>query len=78
VETRVYSYENSPDEDLFIDRYPEADNCWIVGGGSGHRFKLGPAKGEMVARRIIDGGELEPKLRVSRLTEIKGASTQFD
>src|SRR5437588_733454 len=36
VEGRVCQYENSPDQNFILDRHPEAENVWIVGGGSGH------------------------------------------
>ena len=29
---------------------------WVVGGGSGHGFKMGPALGEMVAKPVLDDG----------------------
>ena len=48
VESRVCQYENSTDQNFILDRHPEAENVWIVGGGSGHGFKHGPAMGEMV------------------------------
>jgi glycine/D-amino acid oxidase-like deaminating enzyme len=36
-----------------IDRHPEIENVWLVGGGSGHGFKHGPAVGEYVADRMF-------------------------
>jgi len=77
VESRVCQYENSPDEDLIIDRHPNADNCWIVGGGSGHGFKLGPAVGEYVAERLLDGGDLKPRFQLRRFEQIEESKTQF-
>lgn len=59
AETRVCQYENSSDNHFVIDRHPERDNVWIVGGGSGHGFKHGPAVGEYVADLIA--GEREPE-----------------
>ena len=56
VETRVCQYEYSPDGDFLVDRHPEANNVWLVGGGSGHGFKMGPAIGEYVARLVLDDG----------------------
>jgi glycine/D-amino acid oxidase-like deaminating enzyme len=65
VETRVCQYENSPDGHLLVDRHPGAENAWLVGGGSGHGFKLGPALGEHVAALVVDGGEPLPPLRLA-------------
>jgi glycine/D-amino acid oxidase-like deaminating enzyme len=61
LETRVCQYENTSNGDFLIDRHPEADNVWLVGGGSGHGFKHGPAIGEYVAKRIADGAPDEPR-----------------
>jgi glycine/D-amino acid oxidase-like deaminating enzyme len=54
VETRVCAYENTATGDFLIDRHPAHDNVWIVGGGSGHGFKHGPAVGELTARMVLD------------------------
>ncbi|MEO8190737.1 MAG: FAD-dependent oxidoreductase [Acidobacteriota bacterium] len=58
LESRVCQYENSPDHHFIIDRHPGAENAWIVGGGSGHGFKHGPAVGEIAARAVL--GEQAP------------------
>jgi sarcosine oxidase len=55
AETRVCAYENTATGDFLIDRHPNHDNVWIVGGGSGHGFKHGPAVGELAARLVRDG-----------------------
>jgi glycine/D-amino acid oxidase-like deaminating enzyme len=54
LESRACQYENSADQNFILDHHPEAENVWIVGGGSGHGFKHGPAMGEMVANAILD------------------------
>ncbi|MGH9901389.1 MAG: FAD-dependent oxidoreductase, partial [Pyrinomonadaceae bacterium] len=51
VETRVCQYENTSNGDFLIDCHPAFSNVWIVGGGSGHGFKHGPALGLHVADR---------------------------
>jgi len=53
VETRVCQYENTSNGDFLVDRHPEMDNVWLVGGGSGHGFKHGPALGEYVAGHVL-------------------------
>jgi sarcosine oxidase len=53
VETRVCQYEYTTDRHFLVDRHPEYDNVWIIGGGSGHGFKHGPMMGEYVADRVI-------------------------
>ena len=52
VETRVCQYETTPDTQFVIDRHPEFENAWIVGGGSGHGFKHGPVIGRYVVDRL--------------------------
>jgi glycine/D-amino acid oxidase-like deaminating enzyme len=66
VETRVCQYEQTPDSHFIIDRHPVAANAWIVGGGSGHGFKHGPAVGEMVAEMILKEREPEAIWRLER------------
>ncbi len=55
LESRMCQYEESPDEHFIIDHHPQAGNAWLVGGGSGHGFKHGPAVGELVARLVLSG-----------------------
>jgi glycine/D-amino acid oxidase-like deaminating enzyme len=66
VETRVCQYEQTPDSHFIIDRHPKAENVWILGGGSGHGFKHGPAVGEMTAELILKDSETDPTFRLSR------------
>ena len=70
VESRVCQYENSPDNHLIIDRHPAADNVWLVGGGSGHGFKHGPALGEMLAEWVMDGKDPDPLFRLARFGKL--------
>jgi sarcosine oxidase len=65
VEARVCQYENTSNGDFLIDRHPDFDNVWLVGGGSGHGFKHGPALGEYVASRIIEGGEIDRRFTLA-------------
>jgi glycine/D-amino acid oxidase-like deaminating enzyme len=53
VETRVCQYEQTPDSHFIVDRHPANENVWLLGGGSGHGFKHGPAIGEMMAELIL-------------------------
>ncbi len=61
VEARVCQYENTSSGDFLIDRHPELENVWLVGGGSGHGFKHGPALGEYVAGLLAGGDAAEPR-----------------
>lgn len=68
LESRVCQYENSPDHDFIVDRHPHADNAWLVGGGSGHGFKHGPALGEMVAKLVLNNETPNSVFRLSRFS----------
>lgn len=54
----VCQYESSPDSHFIVDRHPRSPNVWLIGGGSGHGFKMGPALGEIVAAAVM--GTKEP------------------
>jgi glycine/D-amino acid oxidase-like deaminating enzyme len=66
LESRVCQYENSPDHHFIVDRHPEAGNVWLVGGGSGHGFKHGPALGELVAGNVLGEKPTDPLFSLSR------------
>jgi sarcosine oxidase len=67
-ESRVCQYENTSTGDFLIDRHPERTDVWLVGGGSGHGFKHGPALGEYVAK-VIDGAvPAEPRFSLETKT----------
>jgi glycine/D-amino acid oxidase-like deaminating enzyme len=66
LETRVCQYENTADSNFILDRIPASQNAWIVGGGSGHGFKHGPALGEMVAELVMEDGLADPWFRLAR------------
>lgn len=62
TESRVCQYENTSSGDFLIDRHPVWHNVWLVGGGSGHGFKHGPAVGRY-ATQLVNGEspQLEPR-----------------
>jgi len=66
LESRVCQYENSPDNNFIIDRHPRHENIWLLGGGSGHGFKHGPALGEMVAGLVLEHKNPEALFRLGR------------
>jgi monomeric sarcosine oxidase len=65
VEAEVCQYENTSNGDFLVDRHPELANVWLVGGGSGHGFKHGPAMGEYVAARIADGKPVDARFSLA-------------
>ncbi|MFN3389923.1 MAG: FAD-dependent oxidoreductase, partial [Allosphingosinicella sp.] len=56
-ESRVCQYENSANGDFLIDRHPRWPNAVLVGAGSGHGFKMGPAVGAYAAA-LVTGAPL--------------------
>ena len=65
VGSEVCQYENTCNGDFLIDRHPEFENVWLLGGGSGHGFKHGPAVGEYIARLLTEGGAADERFRLS-------------
>jgi sarcosine oxidase len=69
VETRVCQYENTSSGDFLVDRHPGMENVWLVGGGSGHGFKHGPAVADYVAGQVLSNGAATPEPRFSLATK---------
>jgi sarcosine oxidase len=65
VAYEVCQYENTCNGDFLIDRHPELENVWLIGGGSGHGFKHGPAVGEYVARLVTEEGASDERFRLT-------------
>lgn len=57
----VCHYSISPDGGFVFARHPGHENVWLLGGGSGHGYKHGPAMAEQVA--AVLRGEREPEPR---------------
>ena len=74
IETRVCQYEQTPDSNFIVDRHPRMENAWLLGGGSGHGFKHGPALGELMAELILNDGEADAVWRISRFSNRKKKS----
>ncbi len=53
AEGRVCQYELTADTHFVIDRHPNFEGGWIVGGGSGHGFKHAPVVGEYVSGLLM-------------------------
>ncbi|MFL5577231.1 MAG: FAD-dependent oxidoreductase, partial [Gemmatimonadaceae bacterium] len=66
-EARVCQYEASTDGHYLVDRHPQLENVWLVGGGSGHGFKMGPALGEHVAALVQGRAAVHPQFAYGRL-----------
>jgi monomeric sarcosine oxidase len=73
AESRVCQYENSSNGDLLIDRHPRWPNALLLGAGSGHGFKHGPAVGRYAAE-LLTGRLAKAEPRFSLAT--KGEAQQ--
>lgn len=69
VATRACPYALTPDTNFLVARHPEHERVWILGGGSGHGFKHGPALAEYV-HELLDGAE--PDARFALGTRASG------
>jgi glycine/D-amino acid oxidase-like deaminating enzyme len=69
TEARVCQYENSSNGDFLIDFHPRLGNVLLVGGGSGHGFKHGPAVGRYAAARLFNSIEPEPRFSLASKSE---------
>jgi glycine/D-amino acid oxidase-like deaminating enzyme len=74
-EARVCQYENSANGDLLIDFHPGRPNVLLVGAGSGHGFKHGPAVGRYAAR-LLEGTlpAVEPRFSLASKGERQNRS----
>ena len=66
LDGKTCQYEQTADSHFIIDRHPTQRDVWLVGGGSGHGFKHGPAVGELVAECALAQRKPEPQFLLSR------------
>jgi len=74
TETRVCQYENTANGDFLIDTHPDWPHVWLVGGGSGHGFKHGPAVGAYVAQRVAGTQPAEARFSLASKPEVRARS----
>ena len=67
VHAEVCQYEPTPDGHYLMDWHPGATNVLLLGGGSGHGFKMGPALGERAARLVLGEAPVVPLFAYQRL-----------
>jgi sarcosine oxidase len=54
-------YSLTADGNFLFARHPELERVWLLGGGSGHGYKHGPAVAEHAL--AVLAGEVEPEPR---------------
>ncbi len=65
VDSHVCQYENTSTGDFIIDRHPQWAHVWVVGGGSGHGFKHGPAVGKHVAELLAGQAAVDSRFALA-------------
>lgn len=76
VESRVCQYSNTPDGHFLLDRHMPS-GLVLVGGGSGHGFKMGPAVGRRVADLVMHN-QPAPPFQLDRFASLQDSTTQFE
>jgi glycine/D-amino acid oxidase-like deaminating enzyme len=70
----VCQYSLTPDTHFVAAPHPEHPSVWLLGGGSGHAFKHGPALAERMLR-WLGGEEPEPRLGLGPRPRARGLRT---
>ena len=60
ITSKVCQYSNTIDGNFICDLHPNWENVLLVGGGSGHGFKHGPALGEHIWKLLSGKSPLHP------------------
>jgi len=68
-------YSLTPDGQFIFDRHPERSNTWLLGGGSGHGYKHGPALAEHAAAVLGGRAEPEPRFRLGERARSRSLRT---
>jgi len=78
TESKVCQYENSIDGNFIIGRHNESKKVLILGGSSGHGFKMGPGIGDLVKDVLIKNKNIPKFFNKSRLEESKNSSQYYN
>jgi sarcosine oxidase len=73
-EARACRYELSPDSHFIAGRHPDHPGVWLLGGGSGHGFKHGPAMAELMTA-ALGGGPLPTRFAPGPRTAARSLRT---
>ncbi len=78
TESKVCQYENSIDGNFIIEKHSLSNNVLIMGGSSGHGFKMGPGIGEFVKDVILKNKKIPSFFSRSRLINNKNLSQYYN
>jgi sarcosine oxidase len=68
-------YSLTPDANFLFARNPEHERVWLLGGGSGHGYKHGPALAEHVANVLGGSAQPEPRFALGERTPSRALRT---
>ena len=73
VGTRTCQYELTGDGRFVVAPHPDLDGrVWLLGGGSGHGFKHGPALAELLERWLAGAEPPDPRFALGERTAAPG------
>ena len=73
--TPACHYGLTADGQFLFDRHPEHPNVWLLGGGSGHGYKHGPALAEHVAAVLAGREQPEPRFALGERARSRSLRT---
>jgi glycine/D-amino acid oxidase-like deaminating enzyme len=73
--SKTCRYELSPNSEFIAAPHPEHPSVWIVGGGSGHGFKHGPAMAERLSAAWHGGAPLPGRFALGARTRERSFRT---
>jgi glycine/D-amino acid oxidase-like deaminating enzyme len=66
VGTRSCPYSLTADTNFVVAPHPEHEHVWLLGGGSGHGFKHGPALAEYVEGLLNEEEPPDPRFGLEK------------
>lgn len=72
---RSCRYELTPDTRFIAAPHPEQERVWLIGGGSGHGFKHGPAMAEVMAAALRDEAPLPDRFGLGQRDPLRSLRT---
>jgi glycine/D-amino acid oxidase-like deaminating enzyme len=68
-------YSLTADGNFLFARHPEHERVWLLGGGSGHGYKHGPAMADHAARALAGEAEPEPRFALGERARSRALRT---
>ena len=74
-EGKCCRYELTPDSHFIAGRHPGLERTWLLGGGSGHGFKHGPAIAELMAAALTGEAPVPERFALGERTAARSLRT---